>query len=67
MWYSNFKEEIFQRVWFSNITQSYQISIIVETHLQALHYKGLNTLNKKKQLKKLFKTRTCTKKKEEMT
>ena len=67
MWYSNFKEEIFQRVWFSNITQSYQIYIIVETHLQALHYKGLNTLNKKKQLKKLFKTRTCTKKKKEMT
>ena len=37
MWYSNSKEEIFQRVRLSNITQSYQISIKVETHPHALH------------------------------
>ena len=48
MSYSNFKEEIFQRVPFSNIMESYQISIIVETQPHALHLAGHKHLNKKK-------------------
>ena len=48
MWYSNFKEEIFQRVPLSNITQSYQISILDETHPNSLDQAHQEHLNKKK-------------------
>ena len=48
MWYSIFKEEIFQRVWFTNIIQSSQISTVAEIHHHALQHTPHKHLNKKK-------------------
>ena len=48
MWYGNFKEEISERVQFSNITQSYHVFILVETHPHPLDHTPEKHLNKKK-------------------
>ena len=47
MWYIIFNEEIFQRVGFSNITQSYQVSITIEPPPFAPHYTSQAYLNQR--------------------